>query len=232
MYRCPGSHGDTGLVLNCKPFEPSQLTLLTWKWPGCLDVFAPAQLLCQLMSSNGPRSRHKCLTKYLIVLQPQAFCDALYARNSFSVPTSSTPTASRSRRPEFHFPKVGNPISQRSWKLELTAQPPAPRQRLIYLTPLWSIQNDLYLGPVRCFVTPDEKPTIAGTVTTPITTIISATSPPATVTSAATATPSSPTHIWYCVLIINWLALFQCKTWKSTFCICICKHRQHDDISK
>jgi len=32
MFRRPGSPRDTGLVLNCKPFEPMQLTLLTWKW--------------------------------------------------------------------------------------------------------------------------------------------------------------------------------------------------------
>jgi len=44
----------------------------------------------QLMSSNGPCtsessvSRYKCLTKYLIFLQPQAFCDAQYTPNSFS----------------------------------------------------------------------------------------------------------------------------------------------------
>jgi len=117
-------------------------TLLTWKWPGCFDVFAPAQLFCQLMSSNGLISRYKCLTKYLISLQPQAFCDALYARNSFLAgaaprtcwgssrrsprtpsrmgrgkppphsPPPSTATASRSRCPEFHFPKVGNPIGR------------------------------------------------------------------------------------------------------------------------
>ena len=31
MYRCPGSPKDIGLVLNCKPFESMQLTLLTWK---------------------------------------------------------------------------------------------------------------------------------------------------------------------------------------------------------
>jgi len=104
-----------------------QLTLLTWKWPGCLGVFAPALLFCQLMSSNGQISRYKCLIKYLIFLQPQAFRDAFYAPNSFSAgalprtplgelgdthspfPTLLTPTASRSRRPEFHFPKVGNP---------------------------------------------------------------------------------------------------------------------------
>jgi len=48
------------------------------------DVFAPAMLFWQLMSSNGQMSRYKCLTKYLIFLQPQAFCDALYAPNSFS----------------------------------------------------------------------------------------------------------------------------------------------------
>ena len=65
MYNCPGSPKDTGLVLNCKPFEPMQLTLLTWKWPACLDVFALVQLFCQLMSSNGLISRYKCLTKYL-----------------------------------------------------------------------------------------------------------------------------------------------------------------------
>jgi len=48
-----------------------------------LGVFAPAQLFCQLMSSNGLISRYKCFTKYLIFLQPQAFCDALYAQIRF-----------------------------------------------------------------------------------------------------------------------------------------------------
>ena len=41
----------------CQPFEPMQLTLLTWKY--CLDVFAPAMLFCQLMFSNGQISWYK-----------------------------------------------------------------------------------------------------------------------------------------------------------------------------
>ena len=72
MSRVPHGSKYTGLVLNCKPFEPMQLTLLTWKRPGCLDVFVRTLLFCQLMSSNGQISRYKCLTKYLIFLQPQA----------------------------------------------------------------------------------------------------------------------------------------------------------------
>jgi len=89
----------------------------------------------QLMSSDGPCtsessvSRYKCLTKYLIFLQPQAFCDAQYAPNSFSVGRGSAPvplgelttlvgssppygvsiSAPLEPRPEFHFLKVGNP---------------------------------------------------------------------------------------------------------------------------
>ena len=64
-----------------------------------LDVFAPALLFCQLMSSNSLISRYKCLTKYLIFLQPQAFCDALYARNSFSAGAPPRPRWGSSQHP-------------------------------------------------------------------------------------------------------------------------------------
>ena len=62
-----------------------EMTCRSWRF--CVE-----QLFCQLMSSNGLISRYKCLTKYLIFLQPQAFCNALYARNSFSAPHSPPPS--------------------------------------------------------------------------------------------------------------------------------------------
>jgi len=84
MYRCPGSPKDsTGL---------ETVTVLTFlRRTAILPV-------SQLMSSNGLISRYKCPTKYLIFLQPQAFCDALYARNSFSAGAPPRPRWGSSRR--------------------------------------------------------------------------------------------------------------------------------------
>jgi len=79
MYKSPVSPMAT---LTQASFSTLRTCSLLY-WPGndlaVFLVFAPALLFCQLTSSNGQISRHKCLIKYLIFLPPQAFCDAFYA---------------------------------------------------------------------------------------------------------------------------------------------------------
>ena len=87
MYKCPEPHGHR---------PPSQLQALRAFAAYSTDLEMSSNDLalltflrrpCYFASYSpviGQKSRYTGLTKYLIFLQPQAFCDALYAPNSFS----------------------------------------------------------------------------------------------------------------------------------------------------
>jgi len=108
------------IVLNCRPFEPMQLNLLIWKWPGYLDFFASILLFHQLMSSKGPINRYKCLMKYLIFLYHRLSATLYMPQIRFRPGLRPGPHWGSWRRSPRHPSRLGRvitpPHSQTPWR--------------------------------------------------------------------------------------------------------------------